>query len=170
MSTQTRTREDWIAAGLAELAKPGTARLSVAPIAAALSATKGSFYWHFKGLDDFRLSVAETYEARCEARLASPPDVDDGLAALLGGLAPDPAAESALRVLARDDPAVSAVIERIDRRRIEAIGALLLDQGAETARAPRMIYALWLGCEALAVPLGIPADKMRRAAMVRFVA
>lgn len=170
MSTPNRTREDWIAAGLAELAKPGIVRLSVAPIAAALSATKGSFYWHFKGLDGFRLAVSEAYEAMCEARLVSRNEKDDPLCTWLEGLAPDPAAESALRVLAREDPHVAAVIERIDRRRIEAIGVLLLDRGAETARAPRMIYALWLGCEALAVPLGIPADKMRRAAMARLVA
>lgn len=170
MSDSTRTRSDWIEGGLAELAKPRTMRLSVAPVAAALGATKGSFYWHFKDLPAFRAAIADAYAERCDTCLSVTDGINDPLGALLEGLAPDPAAESALRVLARGDDHVAQVLERIDRRRIDAIGAILMDQNREAARAPRLIYAAWLGVAHLAGPLGIPEEKLRRAATARLVA
>lgn len=41
------TRDDWVDAAYARFTESGIAAVAVEPIARALGATKGSFYWHF---------------------------------------------------------------------------------------------------------------------------
>lgn len=41
------TREDWIAAAYESFSSDGITAVAVEPVARALGATKGSFYWHF---------------------------------------------------------------------------------------------------------------------------
>ncbi|MFN2593654.1 MAG: TetR/AcrR family transcriptional regulator [Actinomycetota bacterium] len=62
-STQTRlTPEDWARAALSAIARGGIGAVAVEPIAAALGATKGSFYWHFQNRDALIEAALEEWE------------------------------------------------------------------------------------------------------------
>jgi AcrR family transcriptional regulator len=49
---------DWIDAGFDILAEEGIQGIKIDPIARRLGVTKGSFYWHFRDLDDFLKALA----------------------------------------------------------------------------------------------------------------
>jgi AcrR family transcriptional regulator len=57
-------RQDWLSAGLEALAAEGPDGLRIMSIAEQLGVTKGSFYWHFRNLDEFQLSLLEEWEQR----------------------------------------------------------------------------------------------------------
>lgn len=159
-----RSRSDWVAAGVAHITATGQPDMPIAVIGARLGATKGSFYWHFPGLDAYRVEVARAFGAECEQRLAPSQTSQDPLETLLCGFAPPGLAEQALRQLAWSDAQVAAIIERIDRRRISAIGEVLTSRGQDALRLPRLIYASWLGAGQLAGALGTRPVKLYRAA------
>lgn len=46
------SRSDWIDAALTALADGGLDAIAVVPLAGRLGVTKGSFYWHFRSLDE----------------------------------------------------------------------------------------------------------------------
>src|SRR5271166_2476814 len=48
------TKEDWIRHGLRTLANEGAHALKVGPMATKLKVSRGSFYWHFRDIPDFR--------------------------------------------------------------------------------------------------------------------
>lgn len=159
-------RAEWIAAGQQTLAL-GDA-VSIAAAARILEATKGSFYWHFKSLDDFVEAVSNAFVTDAEARLEDPdPRAEAPGARLLQRIGQDAQAEAALRPLAEGRPGVAAALARLDRRRIDALAALIeagAPQGADEVRRPHVIYAAWLGAPALAATLGVPAERLRNAA------
>lgn len=57
-----RTRRSWLDAGLQALATEGPDGLRIMLIAEKLGVTKGSFYWHFKNLEEYQLAVLEHWE------------------------------------------------------------------------------------------------------------
>ncbi|MFN7134821.1 MAG: TetR/AcrR family transcriptional regulator, partial [Myxococcales bacterium] len=67
------TREDWVEAALAALARGGVAAVAVEPLASELGATKGSFYWHFADRGELLKAVLERWVAR---------DTDEVIAAM----------------------------------------------------------------------------------------
>jgi len=52
-------RSDWIEAGLWLLAEDGLESVTIDRLCAKLGVTKGSFYWHFKGSQEFLQSMAD---------------------------------------------------------------------------------------------------------------
>ena len=46
-------RDDWLAGALAEFAEGGNQDIRIDALAEKLGVTKGSFYWHFEGREDF---------------------------------------------------------------------------------------------------------------------
>lgn len=57
-----KTRQGWLDAGLQALASEGPDGLRIMLIAEKLGVTKGSFYWHFKSLEQYQLAVLEQWE------------------------------------------------------------------------------------------------------------
>ena len=53
------SRRDWIEAGLWLLAEEGLESVTIDRLCANLGLTKGSFYWHFKGSQEFLQSMAD---------------------------------------------------------------------------------------------------------------
>src|SRR6185436_4635501 len=51
-STQQRSAVDWEDAALAAIAEHGLASLAIPDLARTLGVTKGSFYWHFRGIQE----------------------------------------------------------------------------------------------------------------------
>ena len=59
----TRTAADWEEGALDVMAARGVGALSIPDLARSLNVTKGSFYWHFSGLDDLVTRAISRWEA-----------------------------------------------------------------------------------------------------------
>lgn len=157
-----RSRDDLLTHGLALLAEGGIDALTIDALCARIGATKGSFYHHFAGRDDFLRALLEHWAAPRPARASRARSPRRRMEALL------PAAqgpEAAIRAWAMRDPTARDYQRRVDTRRLGELEALLGEATGDPARAAllaRMGYALLLGAQALAPPVG-PAQ---RAAML----
>src|SRR5215831_4678131 len=58
------TKSDWIEHGLRTLASDGANALKVGPMATQLKVSRGSFYWHFRDIADFRSQVLRCWQER----------------------------------------------------------------------------------------------------------
>src|ERR1051325_5648213 len=63
------TRADWIAHGLKTLANAGAGALKVGPMAEALKVSRGSFYWHFRDIADFRAQLLKAWQEQATDRV-----------------------------------------------------------------------------------------------------
>jgi AcrR family transcriptional regulator len=61
---RTLSREDWVRAALKVLEKGGVASVKVDRLATSLKVTRGSFYFHFKGLKDLLAALLEEWRRR----------------------------------------------------------------------------------------------------------
>ncbi|MGV3492005.1 MAG: TetR/AcrR family transcriptional regulator [Devosia sp.] len=61
---KTLSREDWIEAARKVLEKRGIAAVKIDALARQLKVTRGSFYFHFKGLSDLHEGLAELWRQR----------------------------------------------------------------------------------------------------------
>lgn len=148
------TREDWIEAGLAALARDGLAGVAVEPLARRLGATKGSFYWHFAGRDALIAATLERWEQRETAevieRIRALDDPRQRLAALgraaYAGAGPGNAHAAVLA--SASHPRVRPVLRRVTHARLLFLAQLYGDLGVPPDAAPRwarLAYALYLG-------------------------
>ena len=58
------TKSDWIEHGLRTLASDSANALKVGPMATRLKVSRGSFYWHFRDIADFRSQVLQCWQER----------------------------------------------------------------------------------------------------------
>ena len=58
------TRSDWMDQGLRTLADHGPHALKVGAMAARLNVSRGSFYWHFRDIADFRAQLLQGWRER----------------------------------------------------------------------------------------------------------
>ena len=147
----TRSRlspDDWRAAGLAALEASGPSALAAEPLARALGTTKGSFYWHFKDVPAFRLSVAEAWADRARAAVAAAPDDLPHADRLLRLSHPDPA-EASMRAWGRQQPEVSAIVAAVDADRRRALSQTLADLGLTNPEFAQIVQAAVIGLETL---------------------
>lgn len=63
------TKSDWIEQGLRTLASDGAGALKVGPMATRLKVSRGSFYWHFRDIADFRSQVLQCWQERATERV-----------------------------------------------------------------------------------------------------
>jgi len=147
------TPEDWAAAALAALVQGGVYAVAVEPLAAALGATKGSFYWHFRdrgALVDAALALWEARETDgVIADLSTVAEPDDRLRLLLELVLTVQEADSVVRLFRDvDDPRVQAALERVTRRRlaylVEQLEACGFDPESARTRAT-LAYSAYLG-------------------------
>ena len=152
------TKTDWIDHGLRTLATEGANALKVGAMAAKLNVSRGSFYWHFKDIGDFRAQLLQSWLERTTEqviqRLEAGQTGPHRLRSLLQGAfirkpaldrATSPwAAEDAIRAWAVADAEVAAMVASVDDRRIAYIAELLIASGVApgTARA-RAAFLYW---------------------------
>ena len=148
---------DWTAAALQALAQGGLAAVAVEPLAARLGATKGSFYWHFKGRDQLiEATLAQWAQWGTEdviAQADAEPDVVTRLRELLrlvlGGVErqPEGTVELALQATA-DHPLIGPVLARVTARRLAYLTGLFTQLGFPSTEASRrglLAYTAYLG-------------------------
>lgn len=151
------TRDDWVAAGLAALARGGVDGVRVLPLAKALGVTRGSFYWHFADRDALLKAVLDRWTAEQTDGVIQRAAEDGGAPArdapaeelrrlLTLCFADDGALERAMRSWAVSDAAVEEVVASVDGRRIAHLATLLRSAGIADAEArARVGYRAWLG-------------------------
>lgn len=151
---ERNNRESWLVAGMQALAGEGPQGLKIMPIAEKLGVTKGSFYWHFRDLQDFRAAVLADWE-RCHTELAImcvEGDGGDSLSRLQkwihGAVHADFRLENAIRAWGLHDETAREVLDRVDQRRIGYLVKLLQEMGWPTAKARTLgewTYCAWVG-------------------------
>lgn len=171
-------RSDWVLAGFRALVAGGPEAIRVEPIARELNATKGSFYWHFKDLNDLRSAMLAAWEELATTEITAPirrsglsprdqvmllaDRVSDIPEVEAGGLAVEPA----VRDWGRTDPQARAVLERVDAQRLADLCAFLGAAGLATGRASEgavRFYSAVIGLEALRMTAGIEMQAPLRA-------
>ena len=145
------SRSDWVAAGLAALARDGGDGLKADVLAKRLGVSRGSFYWHFADLDDFHAAVTEAWQDRA---------VDAVLRGLRGdgarrlrqllsvALRSDPSLEIGMRAWAASSPRARDAVAAVDARRLDHLQLMLVAAGvAPDASKPRahVLYWTYLG-------------------------
>ncbi len=171
------TKQDWLRAGFVALARHGPSALKAEPLARQLNTTKGSFYWHFQNVAQFRAALLSYWEqhafSEIVAYLEDEPQIPKRLRRL-GQIAANAAwpgyqgtpIEPAIRAWSRADPQVATVVRRIDAQRLDYLARMLDETGLTNPDFARLIYAGLIGLQDLssrdgqphAVPMGTLID------------
>jgi AcrR family transcriptional regulator len=143
------TKSDWIDHGLRTLAREGASALKVGPMAKTLKVSRGSFYWHFRDIADFRSQVLQGWQERTtdqvirdlEAAKAEP----DRLKHLMRrAFVVKRSLDRAIRSWAAEDEEVATLIASVDASRVAYIAKLLVAAGVESRRArARAAFMYW---------------------------
>jgi AcrR family transcriptional regulator len=147
------TRAEWIRHGLRTLANDGPGALKVGPMASGLKVSRGSFYWHFRDMADFRAQLLRSWQERStdqvirdlDAREGEPDRLKDLMRRAFAGTRK---LERAIRSWAAENADVAAAVASVDARRVAGIAKLLAEAGVDGERAARraaFLYWAFLG-------------------------
>lgn len=159
--TQDRlTRSAWIDHGLRTLARQGADALKVGPLAIALNVSRGSFYWHFKDIAEFRLQLLKAWQERATDQVIEALDTEVVGPARLTHLMKlafkeDRSLDRAIRAWGSTDDGVARLVATADARRIAYMAKLLVDAGIESHRAlsrAEFLYWAYIGQSAVMDP------------------
>jgi len=158
--TERLSKSDWIDHGLRILTAQGPRALKVGPMAARLKVSRGSFYWHFRGIGDFRDALLGAWQERLTDQVIRDLDARQGERGLLRRLARDAFSgerrlDRAMRSWAAEDRGVAAAVAAVDARRVAGIAKLLIDAGVDPDRARQraaFLYWAFLGQVAVMEP------------------
>ena len=149
--TDRLTKSDWISHGLATLAKDGANALKVGPMADGLKVSRGSFYWHFRDIADFRAQLLQAWQEQATDRviedLEARKDRPDRLKQLMrSAFTSKRSLDRAIRSWAAEDRAVAAIVASVDARRVAYIAKMLTGGrgGRSEGAAPRGLPVLGL--------------------------
>ena len=148
-----KNRQDWIEAGFNILTLDGARALTVDALTNHLKMTKGSFYHHFRGFDDYITKLMTDFEDRSTHNVIHLMAEGGSAAARLQRLSEistgfPPGLEIAIRAWALINPKVKAFQVRIDQRRVDYVEGLYFELVGDPERArlmAEMMYALWIG-------------------------
>ncbi len=154
------TRDDWLAAAL-ERCEHGIEAVKIAPLAADMGVTTGSFYWHFKNrreLLDALLAYweAEMTDAAVEAARAFDGGPTERILYLMESVATGHLAryDLAFWSWARTDARASRVFKRVLKKRFEFAAWMFAEAGfdAEQATVRGRMMVVYLMGESTLVP------------------
>lgn len=142
-------KSDWIDQGLRTLAGEGAHALKVGPMAEKLNVSRGSFYWHFRDIADFRAQVLASWRERATEQVIEQLEATKGAPDRLKSLmrrafVGKRSLDRAVRAWAAQDAAVAKVVAAVDARRIVYIAKMLTAAGVESRRASsRAAFMYW---------------------------
>ena len=151
-------KTDWLELALKELAAHGYGALKAQRLAKLLNVTRGSFYHHFKNIDDFNASLIQYWTeqtteplVRDVERLDTPSAALDNL--LQQALRSGAVLERAVRSWATVDQHVGEMVNKIDQQRISFAEALLIKLGVdESTASSRAKLLYWASIGRLMMP------------------
>lgn len=147
--TDRLTKTDWLDHGLKTLAKDGIHAVKADPMAKALAVSRGSFYWHFRDMADFRAQLLQHWQEKMTDRIIAEHPVADAVGDRLQqlirrGFGTRQQLDHAVRAWAVDDGDVAIVVAAIDARRVRHIAGLLGRAGVDKANAmARATFLYW---------------------------
>jgi AcrR family transcriptional regulator len=127
-----QNRDSWFDAGFKRLAAHGPQGLRIMGIAHEMGVTKGSFYWHFKGLREYQAALLAEWQRRFTQEIIQQVeraggDVRTRLRMLLSSAeaAADRRLTLALRSWAINDPLANKALVSVDELRVAYVARLL---------------------------------------------
>src|SRR5262245_51585319 len=147
--TNRLTKSDWIEHGLATLASEGPNALKIGGLAEQLDVSRGSFYWHFEDLADFRSQLLQCWQESSTDRIIRDLEARQGERERLknlmrGAFRGSRNLDRAIRSWAAEDKEVAAVVASVDARRVAGLVKLLVDAGVKRECAvDRAAFLYW---------------------------
>jgi AcrR family transcriptional regulator len=144
------SKQDWIDAGLRALAVSGVGALKADTLAKVLGVSRGSFYWHFTNVSDFHVAVLSAWEKRSTDDVIALVEKESGEPiAKLHHLArhvfsADGALERQIRAWASQEQHAATFQDRVDRRRIGYVQALIENSGQSRDNATMRAHFVYL--------------------------
>jgi AcrR family transcriptional regulator len=140
--------DDWIQAGFAILAEEGIKALKIDRLCRRLGVTKGSFYWHFTDIAQYRAALVQAWgelrddDRRHFSELAGLPP-RERLSEMMSALVSTRhwTLERAMREWARSDEDAAASVRAADQRVLAAVRRAFLDYGFDPDNADLRAYA-----------------------------
>jgi len=174
----TLTAADWVEAALHLIAERGLGGLTIDALARRLDATKGSFYWHFKGRAELLAAALQRWEQRSTAEtiraLEAIGDPRHRLQTMLDAASQPPRSRSLYVALAEaaEDKTVGAMLNRVASARIANLERCYIGLGLSPALAKSnavLAYASYRGLLQLAheAPAALPQDWSSYASVIR---
>lgn len=144
------TREDWIKAGLKQLAEAGIHEVRIEVLARMLDISKGSFYHYFRNRKELLDSILEYWEDYATKRIIQSVEQDDfSLEQLLQiSIHRDKKIEIGIYAWAKHDPNVASRLVDIEEQRIKCIAMLFQKKGllpTEAIERARLTYLTYVG-------------------------
>ncbi|WP_158657858.1 TetR/AcrR family transcriptional regulator [Agarilytica rhodophyticola] len=159
MVTKRLTKDDWLTAGFEALTSQGYGGIRAEALARNLKTTKGSFYWHFKNLGEYKRCLLDNWQLlRTEEIIESLQEFEPGEATLYGLLEmakeAEPntyliRAEMAIREWALHDIEAAKRVTTVDNRRIEFLAKQFKVVGTKNAYFAKALYASYIGSRTL---------------------
>ena len=154
-AVEPRSPADYFEAGMELLAGGGVAAVTVARLCDALGVTKGSFYHHFRGVEDFKAQLLAHWASEREQQaVAAAAAVDDPFQRLdllrEAAIGLHHEAEVAIRAWSRHDAAAWKVRETVDAARERVVAEAYRQVGVQGATADllgRMAVAVLVGVQ-----------------------
>ena len=151
--TKRLTKIDWLNFGLVTLKTAGATALKADPMAKALNVSRGSFYWHFADIDQFKTDLLHHWQDLTTDQIIAGLESELAPCARLNALMQqafnaDRSLERAVRAWAIQSPPSAKAVAAVDRRRIAYIAGLLDAAGlapAYTAARATFLYWAYLG-------------------------
>ena len=152
------SKRDFLDAGLRVLTEDGESKIRIDHLCAIQGVTKGSFYYHFTDMADYRRSLMSHYETEFTSRYIDKVESEGDrsgslkLAALAAAVMQDDerelTLESRIRGWATRDSDVRAALKRVDAVRCDYLFACCQNELGDPARAlaaARMLYFIHIG-------------------------
>ena len=142
------TKSDWIDHGLRTLANDGPNALKIGPMSTALKVSRGSFYWHFRDVADFRSQILRSWQERMTDQViqevAEKAEPDRLKHLMRRAFVAKRGLDRAIRSWAEEDEDVAVIVASVDASRVGYIEKLLVAAGVESRRAlPRAAFMYW---------------------------
>ena len=121
-----KSKLDWLEVGLKTLGEFGVKGLTIERLTGELGVTKGSFYHHFRDVEDFRKQLIAFWADQYLSTSSELPDDPGELIALLDVIMEEVFAaitepEIAIRAWAQQDAMARLFVERVDKARQEFV-------------------------------------------------
>lgn len=138
----------------------GADALKAEPMARHMKTTKGSFYWHFKDVEDFQGSILTLWEQAAIVELSRILEEETGGVACFQALAQSLANPAAENAVLQAEPAVRAwstnavlareVVARVDDARLSVLTTVLKRIGIANPEVAHMLYGAAIGMALIA--------------------
>lgn len=154
---ETRARlepKDWEIGAMGYIADHGLRALKITRLARSLGVTKGSFYWHFSGIDALlEATLARWEDVFTDRRLPEYAKIKDPRARLAPYIEESGGSHMPQRfyralMSAQDHRLVAPVLGRVAAKRVRFLAKAFRDMGWPAAAAKRqamLLYAAYLG-------------------------